>query len=348
MSPFYSIPIQKIVKETSNAVSITFEVPEDLKATFSFEAGQYVTIKSTVDGKELRRAYSICSSPKSGVLKIAVKAIENGTFSVYANTRLKAGDMVEVTWPEGRFILNSEANSDYIAFAAGSGITPIMSMIKEVLENDNGATFTLVYGNKTAADTIFKGSLDHLHGEFSNRFNLHYVYSREHIANSKHGRIDDRIVMYYIKNIYKETSFKRAFLCGPGEMIHTVSEALKTCGFDEHMILSEWFSASLEKENNDQIKEGLTEITVLLDDDETSFTMNQADTILAASLRKGIDPPYSCEGGICSSCIAKVTEGKAIMDKNTVLTDREVKEGFILTCQAHPTTSKIKVDFDDI
>lgn len=348
MSNFHKLSIQHITKETADAVSIVFTIPEHLKDSFLFKAGQYLNIKSIINGEEVRRAYSICSSPKSGQLKIAVKAVENGTFSVYATSHLKVGDVLDVAPPEGKFILSSEANKNYIGFAAGSGITPIMSMIKEVLENDNNTSFTLIYGNKTIADTIFKEELDRLYSQFSDRFNLHYVFSREHTENTKYGRIDDRIANYYIKNIYKHTTFESAFLCGPEEMIKAVSNALKDCDFNESTILFELFTASTEEENTDQIKEGTSEITVLLDDEETSFTMQQTDNILAASLRNDLDAPYSCQGGICSSCLAKVTEGKAVMTKNSILTDAEVNDGYILTCQSHPTTSKVSIDFDDV
>lgn len=348
MSTFHTLTIKDIIKETADAVSIVFSIPQHLKDAFSFEAGQYVTLKKEINGTEVRRAYSICSSPKSGILKVAVKAVENGTFSTYATSQLSIGDSLDVHTPEGKFVLSSTTNKHYIGFAAGSGITPIMSMIKEVLENDNNASFTLIYGNKTQADTIFKDELDNLQDRFSNNFNLHYVYSREHVDNVKHGRIDESIANYYVKNIYSDTSFESAFLCGPEDMIRKVSAILKNCGFGEDRILFELFTASTEDENTDEIKEGSSEVTVLLDDEEATFTMEQTDNILAASLRNDLDAPYSCQGGVCSSCLAKVTKGKAIMTKNSILTDAEVEGGYILTCQAHPTTSKIHIDFDDV
>ncbi len=348
MSTFHTLTIQDIIMETADAVSIVFSIPEHLKGVFSFKAGQYITVKKEINGAEVRRAYSICSSPKSGILKVAVKAVENGTFSTYATTKLQVGDTLDVHPPEGKFVLSSETGKHYVGFAAGSGITPIMSMIKEVIENEANATFTLVYGNKTPADTIFKNELDGLQNDFPNNFNLHYVYSRERIDGSKQGRIDDSIANYYLKNVYGNRTFESAFLCGPEEMIHNVSDILKNCGFSEDRILFELFTASTEDENTDQIKEGTSEVTVLLDDEETSFTMEQTDNILAASLRNDLDAPYSCQGGVCSSCLAKVTDGKAVMTKNSILTDAEVADGYILTCQAHPTTSKISIDFDDV
>jgi len=347
MSKFHKLTIQKIIKETTDAVSILFDVPTNLKEVFSFFAGQHITIKATINGKETRRSYSICASPNSNELKVAVKAVENGVFSVFATTKLKEGDILEVAEPDGKFILNPEANKNYIAFAAGSGITPVLSMIKAVLEAENASTFTLIYGNKSIESTIFKSELEALLEQHPNNFNLHYVFSRERISDSKFGRIDKGITNYFVKNIHKEITFDAAFLCGPEEMIHIVSDTLKENNFAENTIHFELFTASTE-ESSIEIEEGKTEITVLLDDEETTFTMNKSDDILAASLRNDLDAPYSCQGGVCSSCLCKVTEGNAVMIKNSILTDGEVEAGFVLACQAHPTTSKITIDFDDV
>ena len=347
MSKFHKLTIQKIIKETADAVSILFDVPANLKKEFSFEAGQYITLKATINGNEVRRAYSICSSPKSNELKVAVKAVENGVFSTFVTTILKDGDALEVSAPEGKFILNPKANKNYIAFAAGSGITPVLAMIKSVLETENSATFTLIYGNKSADKTIFKSELDVLLERHSDNFNLHYVFSQETSSEAKFGRIDTGITNYFVKNIHKEISFGPAFLCGPEEMINIVSETLKENNFPENAIHFELFTASTE-ESSVKIEEGKTEVTILLDDEKSTFTMDKTDDLLAASLRNNLDAPYSCQGGVCSSCLCKVTEGKAVMTKNSILTDGEVEEGFVLACQAHPTTAKISIDFDDV
>lgn len=346
MSSFYKLSIQKITKETEDAVSILFNIPTELKKAFSFIAGQYVTLKATINGSEVRRAYSICASPNSNELKVVVKAVKNGLFSTYATTVLKDGDMLEVSIPEGKFVLNPETDKNYIAFAAGSGITPVISMIKDVLENQQSSTFTLIYGNKTADKTIFKNQLDTLKNEHKN-FNLQYVFSQESVDNYKFGRIDKGIVNYFIKNIYNTISFDAAFLCGPEEMINVVSETLQNNNFDRDAIFFELFTASTDQ-NSVDIPDGKAEITVLLDDEESTFIMDKSDNILAASLRNDLDAPYSCQGGVCSSCLGKVTEGKAVMTKNSILTDGEIEDGFVLTCQAHPTTSKIVIDFDDV
>lgn len=348
MSTFHKLSIKNIIQETANAVSVVFDIPENLKENFSFKAGQYITIKKEINGQEVRRSYSICSSPKSEELKVVIKAVENGTFSVYATSEMKAGDILDVHEPEGKFILNPSSKKNYLAFAAGSGITPVLSMVKTVLQEETSSSFTLIYGNKSVDETIFKSELDALKNEYAERFNLHYVFSRQNAEDSLFGRIDEGHTNYFVKNIYKNWPFDAAYLCGPEEMINIVSSTLQNGGFDTSKILFELFTASTDEENTDQIKEGESEVTILLDDEEVSFSMQQTDNILAAALRNDVDAPYSCQGGICSSCLAKVTEGTAVMTKNSILTDAEVKDGFILTCQAHPTTPKISIDYDDV
>ena len=348
MADFHKVNIQEVKQETANAVSVLFDIPEQLKQDFNFVSGQYVTLQTIINGEEVRRAYSICSTPKSNEIRVAIKAVENGTFSQYATTKLKAGDTIEISAPEGRFELKPEANKNYLAFAAGSGITPILSMVKSVFENESSANFTLVYGNKSVADTIFYDELNALKETYPNQFKLHYIFSREEVKNQLRGRIDKSVTNYFVKNMYKETTFDAAYLCGPEEMINAVSNTLKENYFTEENVFFELFTVSINEDALEDVKEGSTTITVLLDDEETTFSMQQTDDILAATLRNDLDPPYSCQGGVCSSCLAKVTEGKAVMAKNAILTNSEIEEGFILTCQAHPTTAKIKIDFDDV
>lgn len=347
MALFHKVHIQEIKPETANAVSVVFKIPENLKADFKFTSGQYITLQKTIQGAEIRRAYSICSTPQSGEIRVAIKAVENGAFSVFATSDLKVGDEIEITVPEGRFLLSPEKNKNYVAFAAGSGITPILSMVKNVLENEPNATFTLIYGNKTVADTIFYDELLNLNKKYDN-FNLEFVCSRERQENMLFGRIDTAFTNFFIKNKYKNISFDAAYLCGPEEMIDLVSETLKNAGFTSENIHFELFTTSVDEEAVAELKEGTTEITVLLDDEESTFVMTQTDNILAASLRNDLDPPYSCQGGVCSSCLAKITDGKAVMVKNSILTDSEVEAGYILTCQAHPTTPKVTIDYDDV
>jgi ring-1,2-phenylacetyl-CoA epoxidase subunit PaaE len=348
MATFYKVHIQEVKQETAHAVSVVFEIPENLQSDFDFSAGQYITLQKEINGSTIRRAYSICSTPNSGELRVAIKAVENGVFSTYATSELKAGDSIEISAPEGRFLLKPEANKNYIGFAAGSGITPLRSMLETVLETQPTSTFTLVYGNKTTADTIFFEALNRLKETYPNQFNLHYIYTREDVKNSLRGRIDENVTNYIVKNRYKETSFDAAFLCGPEEMIKEASKTLEKNKIAKENIHFELFTAAVDGEKTAQVQEGITTVTVVLDDEELTFTMSQTDDLLAASLRNDIDAPYSCQGGVCSSCLAKVTEGKAVMTKNAILSDNELADGFILTCQAHPTTATITIDFDDV
>ena len=348
MAEFHKVHIQEIKQETADAVSVVFSIPENLKADFNFTAGQYVTLQKEIKGETIRRAYSICSTPASGEIRVAIKKVEKGVFSTYATSDLKVGDAIEITAPEGRFLLNPEVDKNYIGFAAGSGITPILSMLKSVLVKEPTATFTLIYGNKSASDAIFYEELNQLKEIYIDRLKLHYIFSRENVKNNLRGRIDGNVTNYFVKNMYKETSFDAAYLCGPEEMIKDVSKTLEKNNIAKDNIHFELFIVTVDEGKVAQVKEGETEITVILDDEKSTFTMSQTNDILAANLRNNIDAPYSCQGGVCSSCLAKVTEGKAIMVKNSILTDDEIEEGLILTCQAHPTTPTITIDFDDV
>jgi ring-1,2-phenylacetyl-CoA epoxidase subunit PaaE len=351
MLKFHAITIKEIKKETSDAVSILFDIPNELKETFKFVAGQYINIKKSLAGEDLRRAYSICSAPNSGELRIAIKAVDNGTFSVFASTILKEGDILEVSQPEGKFLLETDsANAkNYLGIAAGSGITPIISMIKAVLTEEPNSTFTLIYGNKTTTDTIFKDEIILLQIAHPAQFKVQYVISREKNEAALFGRIDKGNLNFILKNKFKDSSFDNAFLCGPEMMINTLKETLIENGLDKNNVHFELFTPPIVPENKIHIAfEGTCEITVLVDDEETIFEMDSKLTILTAALKEGLDAPYSCQGGICSSCLAKVTEGKAVMEKNSILSDAEIKDGFILTCQAHPTTQKITIDYDNV
>jgi ring-1,2-phenylacetyl-CoA epoxidase subunit PaaE len=349
MSQFHKLKIKDLKKETKDAVSISFDIPQNLTDEFSFIAGQYITIKSTLNNEELRRAYSICSSPNSGDIRVAIKAVKNGTFSVFATSQLQIGNEIEISKPEGKFVLKTdESNSkNYLAFAAGSGITPVMSMIKSVLETEKNSRFVLVYGNKNTFETIFFDEINTLQSKYNDRFSVQFVYSKEQPEGALFGRIDQSTVNY-ILNQHADLKFNDVFLCGPEQMINTVVETLESKDFDKAHIHFELFKSSKSKEKQTTSLEGNTSITILLDDEETTFSMSKKMDILEAALKEKLDAPFSCKGGICSSCLAKVTKGKATMTKNTILTDEEVAEGLILTCQAHPTTSEITIDFDDV
>ncbi len=350
MPSFKKLIIKEVKRETAAAVSILFNVPEEFKPHYAFIAGQYVNLRLTLDGQEIRRAYSICSSPESGELRIAVKAVKNGAFSQFANTKLKAGDILEVGKPEGKFTFEPESHhqKNYAAFVAGSGITPAISILKSVLKGEPQSSFVLVYGNKSPEETIFHQELHDLQLKYTGRLFVHYVYSQAKADGALFGRIDKSVVNFVLNNKHKELEFSKFYLCGPEEMINSVSKVLKEHNIKDSAIKFELFSSSATENVKASSHEGHTKVTMTVDDDETTFEMSQKQTLLEAALKQGIDAPYSCQGGICSSCLARVKSGTAEMKKNSILSDDEIAEGLILTCQAHPTSAEIVVDFDDV
>ena len=350
MSSFYKLAVKEITRETVSAVSIVFAIPEELKAKYKFIAGQYINLKLTLDGTEIRRAYSICSTPESGELRIAVKSVKDGYFSKFANEQLTVGKVLEVGTPEGKFTFEPDAaqQKNYAAFAAGSGITPVMSILQTVLEREPKSTFVLVYGNKSIDETIFFKQLHDLQLKYVGRFFIHYVFSQQMVDYQLFGRIEKSTVNFVLKNKHKEKEFDKFYLCGPEEMINRVSDVLKENNVKEKDIKFELFTASSSENEIQKSLEGHTKITVLVDGDETSFEMSQKQSILDAALKQGLDAPYSCQGVICSCCFARFSIGTAEMKNNTILTDGEIAEGLILTCQAHPTSSEIFVDYDDV
>ncbi len=350
MSSFLKLIIKEVKRETAAAVSILFNVPEELKTNYAFIAGQYLNLRLKLDGEEIRRAYSICSSPESGELRIAVKAVKNGTFSQFANGRLKMGDALEVGTPEGKFTFEPKADrqKNYAAFVSGSGITPVMSIIKSMLISEPKSSFVLVYGNKTPEGTIFHQELHDLQLKYVSRLFVHNVYSQAKVENALFGRIEKSTVNFVLNNKHKELAFDKFYLCGPEAMIETVTEALKEKNVKESAIKFELFTTSSHETVIKESLEGHSKITIMVDDEETTFEMSQKQTILEAALKQGIDAPYSCQGGICSSCLARVISGTAEMTKNSILTDGEIAAGLVLTCQAHPTSESVYVDYDDV
>lgn len=351
MSHFHKLPIKDIRKITEKSVTISFEVPDNLNSDFHFQAGQYITLKHTINGNELRRDYSLCSSPKSGELKIAIKEVEDGTFSAYANKELNVGDVLEVAIPKGHFVFepNDSKTKNVALFAAGSGITPILSIIKCALEEEVQSKIILVYGNKTTKDTMFLNELLELQHQYNSRFSIQFVFSQADEDDAIFGRIEKSTVNYVMKNKHKHVDVDAYYLCGPEGMIHAVKDVLAEHNIDNSRIHFELFKAAKPSNvETTDVPNGRTKITILVDDETTTFEMSQKQTVLEAALDEDIDAPYSCQGGICSSCIAKITEGEATMRQNNILTDGELAEGLILTCQAHPTTPTLVVDYDDV
>jgi len=349
MLNFESLSVSKVVQLTRSAVAITFAIPEHLRDTFAFVSGQYITLKQTINGEEVRRAYSISSAPDAEDITVGIKMVEGGVFSTYANTALKTNTILDVMPPEGRFTFKPSGKAVNIAaFAAGSGITPILSIVKTVLSAHSENTFVLVYGNQTPEEVMFMEEINALKEQYSERFFIKHTYSRTQESDAFFGRIEASTVNYIVKNQFKEKNFDAFYLCGPETMIHLVSDTLKANGVSENAIHFELFTSANAADATTENLDGSTEIEVVLDDETFSFAMDQKQLVLDAVLAKDIDAPYSCQGGVCSSCIARVKEGEAKMVNNQILTDSEIAEGLILTCQAHATTSKLTIDYDDV
>lgn len=352
MSHFHSLTIKEVNRETDKAVSINFDLPQNLKDVFKFKAGQYITLKATINNIEVRRDYSLCVSPKSGELKIAVKEVVDGTFSSYANNTLKIGDTLEVGIPNGRFVFepNDKKTKNIALFAAGSGITPVLSIIKCALEEETYSKVILVYGNKSTQETMFSNELLALQHDYKDRFSIQFIFSQADEPDAMFGRIEKSTVNFVMKNKYKHIDVDAYYLCGPEAMIHTVKDVLTGHDTPADRIHYELFKAAKPADISakNKVSEGKTQITVIVDDEQNTFEMSQKETVLDAALDHDLDAPYSCQGGICSSCLARIKEGEANMRQNNILTDSEVSEGLILTCQAHPTTPTIVVDYDDI
>lgn len=348
MSKFNPLKVKEIRKETPLAVSIVFDVPEDLKADYVFKAGQYVNIKAVINGEEIRRSYSISSSPTSKELRVVVKAVENGVFSNYVNNQLQIGDVLEVAYPEGKFVLEQHNAKIIAGIAAGSGITPIISIAKEVLENAADSTFILIYGNKTVEDTIYYNEIEALKNHYLGRFFVHYTFTKEHPEGALFGRIERATINFVFKNKHNEKQVDEYFLCGPEDMIKKVTDVLTENGAGEDQIHYELFTTSSTNGEIPVSGEGMVKVTVLVDDVETTFNMPRTENILNAALKHGIDAPYSCQGGICSSCMCRTVKGSAEMKTNHILMDDEIEEGLLLACQAYVTSDQIYVDFDDV
>ena len=352
MSMFHSLKVIDIKNETSDTVSVAFEIPEGDKNTFDYTSGQYLTLKFDINGNEERRSYSMCSSPFSGEpIRIAVKRVDKGLVSNHINDVIKVGDQIEVMSPQGNFSLETSLEQKtYVAFAAGSGITPIWSMIKSVLDNEPGSKFVLFYGNKTSDSTIFKNEIDSLTGE---RLSVYHILSREETSNSiTSGRIDKNKATELLKSNLDLLKAKAFFICGPEEMIFNVKDVLQTLGVSEDKIKFELFTTPVllaaEKEVEVSNFTGTAKVKVIYDEEEVTFDLSSdGENVLEAAMRHDVDAPFSCKGAVCCTCKAKVTEGKMIMDANYALSDEEVAEGFVLACQAHPASENVVLDFDE-
>ena len=317
---YHKLKINSIQSLTSVASAIGFEVPSSIKDLFEYHSGQYINLKATIKGGEVRRSYSLCSAPNDGVLEVGIKRIKGGLFSTYATQELKIGDLIEVGEPEGRFIYKKDAKN-VTAFAAGSGITPVFSILKTALEAGSDTHFTLVYGNKSPEGTLFYAELKNLETTYPAQLKILWIFSQANEEGSRFGRIDSSIVNYALKNTGQlSTAF---YLCGPEAMIMEVKDTLLKNSIEEAQVYFELFTASKTTETAAPTDTSLDEIIIeIIADDATNTVKAKAgNTILDTALNEKIDVPYSCQGGVCCSCIAKITEGSATMANNQILTD---------------------------
>ena len=355
---FYPLKVKDVRAETADCVSVALEVPADLEENFHFAPGQYLTFRRHFDDAEVRRSYSICTSPREGELRVAIKKVEQGKFSTFAHGQLKAGDVLDVMPPMGNFISRKteKTHREYLAFAAGSGITPIMSIMKSVLESEPESSFTLVYGNRSKHSIIFREAIEALKNKYMLRLRVYYVLSREYMEFPLlSGRINAAKCAEFCQTLLDPKNIDEAFICGPEEMILSVRQELIDQGMPSDQVHIELFTSpdqpkvAHEKWATEHKNENgpMCKVSVTLDgntfDLELGFT---GESILDAALKSGADLPYACKGGVCCTCRALVTEGEVEMEVNYALDQHEVDKGYVLTCQAHPRSERVVVDFD--
>ncbi|RNI30603.1 1,2-phenylacetyl-CoA epoxidase subunit PaaE [Rufibacter latericius] len=357
MSRFHKVKIKQVHRETHDSVTVTLDVPEDLKGTFRYTQGQYLTFRRHHNGEELRRSYSICSSPLENEWKVAIKKVPEGRFSSFANEALKPGEELEVMPPMGKFYtpLHPDKQKSYLMVAAGSGITPILSIIKTVLRAEPKSQVLLLYGNRGRNSIMFKEEIEGLKNKFLERLSVYHILSREHgDTDLLFGRIDKEKTGLFLQKLIKPEEIDECFLCGPEEMIFGAKEALEEAGVAKDHIHFELFTsgeagqkAAERKERPAGEEDRKSRVQVRLDGNYLNLEMSYyGNTILDAAAETGADVPYSCKGGVCSTCRAKVLEGEVEMDVNYSLEPEEVAAGYILTCQARPLTERVVVDFD--
>lgn len=358
-SQFHPLRVKNLHKDTDSAVVVEFKVPSELAETFAYTQGQYLTLNQQIDGEEIRRSYSICAGLDDGQLRVAIKHVEGGVFSTWANEQLKAGDTLEVMPARGDFFTTIDPghSKNYLCICAGSGITPVLSIIKTVLAREPDSTVTLLYGNQRTATMMFRHELAFLKNAHLERFHWINIFSREpqevdllsgHLDNRKGGALNQRLI-----NI---RGFDEFFLCGPEAMISEVSRGLRGEGIAEENIHFELFGASAENARKaierhharaQEYKGMVSQVSILSGGREYAFELStDGENILDAGLRNGVDLPFSCKGGVCATCKARLVEGEVDMDLNQALRPEEIKKGYILTCQSHPISEKIVVDFD--
>ncbi len=365
MTPhFHSLYVKNTTPLTADAIQISFAIPPDLRDTFAFQPGQFVTLRAQIDGVAVRRSYSICSTPaqlaRSQDISVGIKRVKGGVFSTWATRQLQPGDQIDVMPPEGRFTVRNPAAQQRIAFVAGSGITPVLSIMAHCLATDTDSGFTLVYGNQRVSSIMFSEALQDLKDRYPTRVNLVHILSRQASEVALlHGRLDEAKVTELLHSSIPVSHIDEAFVCGPEAMIESTERALRAAGLASERIHSERFSSGIQTPNainsiaskaiytsaSDKNKRFL--LDVVLDGKTNSLYLSADEKVLDTALDAGLDLPYSCKGGVCCTCRAKVLEGQVRMDKNFTLEQWEIDKGFVLTCQSHCVTPRVVISYDE-
>jgi len=358
---FHELNISRVRAQTGDAIAVTFKVPAALQSLFAFQSGQYLTLKASIDSQEVRRSYSICSSrphyDATHDIEIGIRAVEGGVFSQWALRHFQAGVAVAVMPPQGRFGVQQPAARHRAGFAAGSGITPILSIISSTLEQQANAQFTLVYGNRNMASVMFNEELQDLKDKFTHRLTLVHVLSRQtQDTGLLQGRLDAAKVTALLHSVLPANTLEEVFVCGPEGMMDGTTEALLRAGVYADRIHSERFSSPAQpyratthavSKNVSTMDEAKVALTLILDGKQHALRMSADQKILDVGLAAGLDLPYSCRGGVCCTCRAKVMQGSVAMEKNFTLEDWETKQGFVLSCQSRPTSDAVTVSYDE-
>ena len=353
---FHRLAVSDLRRESSDAVSLTFAIPRELADDYNFAPGQYLTLRTTIDGEEVRRSYSICSGPDDGELRIAVKKVDGGAFSNWAADELKAGDQLDVMTPTGRFGIAHAPNEArvYVGFAAGSGITPILSIVKGVLARESDSRFFLFYGNRSTGGMLFREALEELKDRFMQRLSVFHVISgEEQDIPILHGRLDGEKVRVLLRSLVPAGSVDHVFICGPTGMSEDIEATCRDIGIAEKRIHVERFVSEFGGRPRPKAVVQVTSLpkataSLIIDGKRRDVPVAEEESILDAALRAGMDLPFACKGGMCSTCRAKLVEGDARMEVNYSLEPWELNAGFILTCQARPVSDKVVVDYDHI
>ncbi len=354
---FRTLTVKDIRRETADCVSFAFEIPGEWKEEFTYHPGQNITVRATIGNEDLRRSYSICSSPAENELRIAVKQVTGGKLSTHLNEHLQTGDRLDILPPTGTFYteINPAHQKSYLAFAAGSGITPVISIIKAVLAAEPNSEFTLVFGNRDRSSIIFKEQLEGIKNRYLDRFSIHHILSREKTdATIYTGRIDTAKCQLLAEKLINFKNPDEIFICGPEQMIFSIKDWLEQNGIDSRKIHFELFTTPGQKPGSipirsliQKIPDDASSITIKSDGISFDFKLDyEGDSILDAAIKQGADLPFSCKGGVCCTCKARLLEGKVEMDVNWGLEPEELAAGYILTCQSHPRSKKIVIDFD--